>query len=170
MSLPSRLWFLAVLALLMPAAASAAPAVSSTATGTAAILSPLSVIKNSDMDFGTLVVTGAGTAVINPVSGSVSTTGSVTKSGTAAHAATFISTGSKNAVVLIRLPTNPITLTRAGGTETLTVSTWTLDGATNRRISGNNTFTFAVGATANVAAGQVAGTYAGTFTITVQYP
>lgn len=170
MTLPLRFCFLAVFAPLVPAVASAAPAVSSTATGTAAILSPLSVIKNSDMDFGTLVVTGAGTAVIDPVSRSVSTTGGVTKSGTAAHPATFISTGSKNAVVHIKLPTNPITLTRVGGTETLTVSTWTLDGATNRRIPGNSTFMFAVGATANVAAGQVAGTYAGTFTITVQYP
>src|SRR5690242_14836568 len=117
MSLSLRLCLLAVLALLAPAAAAAAPAVSSTATGTAAVLSPVSVIKNTDMDFGTLVVTGAGTAVIDPVSGSVTTTGGVTKSGTAAHPATFISTGSKNAVVHIKLPTNPITLTRAGGTE-----------------------------------------------------
>jgi hypothetical protein len=159
----------AFFALAVPAAASAAPAPTA-ATGTAAILSPLSVIKNTDLDFGTLVVSGAGTAVLDPVSGAVSTTGGVTKSGTAAHPATFISTGSKNAVVHIKLPTNPITLTRVGGTETMTVSTWTLDGATNRRIPGNNTFMFAVGATANVAAGQADGTYAGTFTITVQYP
>jgi len=164
-----RLSVLAFLALLYPAAALAGP-VTNPATGTAAILSPLSVIKNSDMDFGTLVVTGAGTAVINPVTSALSTTGGVTKSGTAAHPATFISTGSKNAVVLIRLPNNPITLTRVGGTQTMTVSNWTLDGATNRRIPGNATFMFAVGATANVGAAQVPGTYAGTFTITVQYP
>src|SRR5690348_21283 len=159
----------AFFALAVPAVASAAPAPTA-ATGTAAILSPLSVIKNTDLDFGTLVVTGAGTAVIDPVSGSVTTTGGVTKSGTAAHPATFISTGSKNAVVHIKLPTNPITLTRAGGTETMTVSNWPLDGATNHRIPANTTFTLADGATANVAATQVPGTYAGTFTITVQYP
>jgi len=169
MFFPSRRSVFAAFALLIPATASAGP-VSSAATGTAAVLSPVSVIKNSDMDFGTLVVAGAGTAVIDPLSGSLTTTGAVTKSGTAAHPATFISTGSKNAVVLIRLPTNPITLKRVGGTETLTVSTWTLDGATNRRIPGNTTFTFAVGATANIAAGQVNGKYVGTFTVTVQYP
>lgn len=169
MSYSPRSSVLAVLALAVPAAGSAAP-VTNSATGSAAILSPLSVIKNSDMDFGTLVVTGAGTAVIDPVSGSLTTTGGVTKAGTAAHPATFISTGSKNAIVHIKLPTNPITLTRVGGTETMTVSTWTLDGAANRRIPGNSTFLFAVGATANVAAGQVDGTYAGTFSITVQYP
>jgi len=169
MPVSPRFAVLALLALSVPAAGSAAP-VTKSATGTAAILSPLSVIKNGDMDFGTLVVTGAGTAVINPVSGAVSTTGGVTKSGTSAHPATFISTGSKNAVALIRLPNNPITLTRTGGTQTMTVSNWTVDGPTNRRIPGNNTFTFAVGATANVAARQVDGTYVGTFTITVQYP
>ena len=169
MSFPPRPFVFAAFALLVPATASAGP-VSSAATGTAALLSPVSVIKNSNMDFGTLVVTGAGTAVIDPVSGSLTTTGAVTKAGTAAHPATFISTGSKNAVVHIKLPTNPITLTRVGGTETMTVSTWTLDGATNRRIPGNNTFMFAVGATANVAAGQVNGKYVGTFTVTVQYP
>lgn len=169
MSFLPRPFVFAAFALLVPATASAGP-VSSAATGTAALLSPVSVIKNSDMDFGTLVVAGAGTAVIDPLTGSLTTTGAVTKSGTAAHPATFISTGSKNAVVLIRLPTNPITLKRIGGTETLTVSTWTLDGATNRRIPGNTTFTFAVGATANIAAGQVNGKYVGTFTVTVQYP
>lgn len=169
MSPVSRLALSALLALLVPAAASAAP-VSSSPTATAALLTPVSVIKNTDMDFGTLVVTGAGTATIDPFSGSLTTTGAVTKAGTAAHPATFISTGSKNAVVHIKLPTNPITLTRVGGTETMTASTWTLDGATNRRIPGNSTFMFAVGATANVAAGQAVGTYSGTFTITVEYP
>jgi hypothetical protein len=164
-----RLSVLAMLALLVPVMASAAPA-TSVATGRAALLSPLSVIKNTDLDFGTLVVTGAGTAVIDPVSGSLSTTGGVTKAGTVAHPATFIATGSKNAVALVRLPKNPITLTRVGGTETMTVSNWTLDGNTNRRIPITDTFTFAVGATADVAAGQADGTYVGTFTVTVQYP
>lgn len=169
MSFLPRLSPLAVLTLLVPAAVSAAP-VTSAATGRAALLSPLSMIKNGDLDFGELVVAGAGTAVVDPVSGSVSTTGAVTKAGTGAHPATFISTGSKNAIVHIRLPTAPITLTRVGGTETMIVSNWTLDGAANRRIPITDTFMFAVGATVNVAAGQADGTYAGTFTVTVQYP
>jgi hypothetical protein len=41
----------------------------------AAILSPVSLIKRADLDFGTLVVTGAGTAVIEMASGSLTITG-----------------------------------------------------------------------------------------------
>jgi hypothetical protein len=156
-------------ALVVPAGVAAAP-ITRSAPAEVGVLSPLSVIKRADLDFGTFVVTGAGTAVIDPVSGTLTTTGAVTKAGIAAHPARFTSTGSKNSIVHIRLPQNPITVTRIGGTETMTVSTWTLDGALNRRIPLNTTFDFAVGATLNVAANQAEGSYAGTFTITVQYP
>lgn len=135
-----------------------------------ALLSPLSVLKNADLSFGDLVVSGAGTAVIDPVAGSLATTGGVTKSGISAHAALFTATGSKNSIVHIRIPTTPITVTRAGGTETMTVSNWTLDGPVNRRVPSSDVFTFAVGATLNVAAIQAVGTYSGTFQVTVQYP
>jgi len=153
----------------MASALPAAP-VTRSATAEAAILSPLSVIKRADLDFGTLVVTGAGTAVLDTVTGTLTTTGSVTPAGSSAHPARFTATGSRNAIALIRLPKNPITLTRVGGTETVTVSTWTQDGATNRRIPITDTFDFYVGATLAVAAGQAQGTYTGTFSVTVQYP
>jgi hypothetical protein len=147
----------------------AAP-VQQNAPAEAAVLSPLSVIKRADLAFGTLVVTGAGTAVVDPVSGARTATGGVVPAGNAAHAATFTATGSRNAVALIRLPKNPATVTRVGGTETMTVSNWTLDGNTNRRVPIDQTFDFSVGATVNVAAAQAEGTYTGTFTVTVQYP
>jgi len=168
-TLPRYAFLAVLLALLMPAAASAAPATSTTTTQ-ATVLSPLSVIKNADLDFGKLSVTTAGTAVIDPVSGVLSTTGGVTNVNTSAHPATFTGTGSKNSVVHIRIPTTPITLTRVGGTETMTVSTWTLDGPVNRKIPPSDVFTFAVGGTLNVAAAQTQGTYVGTFSVTVQYP
>lgn len=160
---------LAILPLLVPAAASAAPAVRST-TAQAAVLSPLSVLKRGDLDFGTLAVAGAGTAIVNPVNGSLTTTGAITRVGTSAHPATFTGTGSKNSVVHIRVPTAPITVTRVGGTQTMTVSTWTLDGSANRKIPPSDVFNFAVGATLNIAAAQAPGTYVGTFNVTVQYP
>ncbi|HET7605542.1 MAG TPA: DUF4402 domain-containing protein [Sphingomicrobium sp.] len=159
----------ALAAMVVPAKVSAAPATQS-ATAEAAILSPLSVIKRADLDFGTLVVSGAGSAVIDPVTNSLSTTGGLTPSGTSAHPARFTATGSKNAVALVRLPNSPAVLTRVGGTETVTVSDWTQDGPTNRRIPITDTFDFYVGGTLDVAAGQVPGTYTGTFSITVQYP
>ena len=164
-----RLQFVAALtSLMIPAEASAARTQSTTSQ--VALLSPLSVIKQDDLDFGTLAVSGAGTALVDPVSGSLATTGGVTKSGSAAHPALFSGTGSKNSVVHIRLPQNPITVTRVGGTETMTVSNWTLDGAANRKIPPGTIFDFEVGATLNVNANQAAGVYNGTFSITVQYP
>lgn len=157
-------------ALLLAASPAAAAPVTASAGGKATVLRPLTVLKQADLEFGELVVNGAGTAVMNPVTGAMSTTGPVTPVGAPGHPALFTSTGSKNMVVLIRIPNSPVTLTRVGGTETMTVSNWTLDGSTNRKIPQNNAFNFAVGGTLNIAAGQVDGNYTGTFTVTVQYP
>jgi len=165
----SRLHFAVALAsLVIPAGVSAAQ--TQTVGAQVALLSPLSVLKQGDLDFGTIIVSAAGTAVVDPVSGSLTTTGGATKSGTAAHPALFTGTGSKNSVVHIRIPTTPITVTRVGGTQTMTVSNWTLDGDPNRKIPPGSVFNFQVGATLNVNANQVAGTYNGTFNVTVQYP
>jgi hypothetical protein len=167
---PSRLRVLAPFAtLLAPAAGSAAP-VTKGAPAEVGVLSPLSMIKRADLDFGTIVVSGAGTAVVDPVSGAETVTGPIVATGTAAHPAKFTATGSKNAVALIRLPKGPIDVTRVGGTETMSVTDWTQDGTTNRRIPVTDTFDFFVGATLNVGAAQAEGTYVGTFTVTVQYP
>jgi uncharacterized protein DUF4402 len=157
--------------LLSAAAADAAPVPARTdASGKATILSSLSVLKKADLDFGVLVAGGAGTAVINPANGALTLTGPLTSIGATAHAATFITTGSRNSVVLIRVPTAAVTLTRVGGTETMTVSNWTLDGSNKRKVPLSDTFDFSVGGTLNVGAAQAEGTYAGTFQVTVQYP
>jgi hypothetical protein len=161
----------AALALAASGVASAGTPVAATGGAQIGVLSPVSVIKKSDLNFGTVVTsTTAGTVVLNPLNGSRTTTGGLLAVGTAAHAAVFTSTGSKNSVVIIHLPTVASTLKRVGGTETVTASTWTADGNTTRKIPANQTFDFAVGATLNVGAAQVAGTYVGTFQITVQYP
>jgi hypothetical protein len=52
----------------------------------------------------------------------------------------------------------------------MTVSNWTLDGNTNRKVSPSQTGDFAVGATLTVGANQTPGLYTGTFSVTVQYP
>jgi hypothetical protein len=161
----------ALLPLLLSAAALGAPVpASSNATGSATVLRPLTLVKDSDLDFGAVIATGAGTVVINPVSSATSVTGAVTPVGAAGHPAVFTTSGSKNSVVHINIPTNPVTLTRVGGTQTMTVSNWTLDGASNRKIPLTMAIDFAVGGTLTVAAGQAAGTYLGTFGVTVQYP
>ncbi len=164
---------LASAALLFAAPAELVAATPATQADAAAIvLKPLSLIKKNDMDFGTLIEspTTAGTATIDPVTGAVTTAGGVIAVPSATSAGIFMGAGSRNAPYQIRLPKNPITLTRAGGTETMIVSTWTLDGPTNRKIGANEVFQFGVGAQLAVAANQVPGTYVGSFDITVHYP
>lgn len=161
----------AMFVVLLSGSAAAAPVpATANASGRVTVLKSLTVLKQADLDFGKLVAAGAGTVVINPVSGAVTTTGAVAPMGASAHRALFTATGSRNSVVLIKLPKNPVTLTRVGGTETMTVSNWTLDGAANRKFPLGSAFDFGIGGTLTVGAGQVDGTYAGTFTITVQYP
>jgi hypothetical protein len=161
---------LAALALGAPAAMAAAvgPPVQSTAT--AAVIRPLTVTKLKDMDFGYLAAATAGTAVLEPNADAFSTTGGASRVGGTPHCAEFLGAAQSNAVVNIQVPKQPITITRVGGTETMTVSNFTLQGLSKRAIAKATSFTFRVGATLNVPANQVEGTYVGTFTVTVQYP
>ena len=73
-------------------------------------------------------------------------------------------------VVLIKLPSQAVTVTRQGGTETMTVSNLTLQGLNKRALAALQSFSFRVGGTLNVAANQVEGIYTGTFSVDIQYP
>lgn len=158
------------LALCAPAAAGAVPQ-AATATGNALVIYPVTVTKTQDMDFGYLAVTGAaGTAVLEPNADAFSMTGGVSQVGGAPHCAEFAGAAQSSSVVNIKLPNKATTLTRAGGTETMTVDNWTLQGQSKRTLAKAQSFTFRVGGTLNVAANQVEGVYTGTFDVTVQYP
>jgi hypothetical protein len=160
----------AALALCVPAPALGAPKTAS-ATGKALILLPVSVVKLQDMDFGNLSVgTTAGTAVLEPNADTLSTTGGVVAIGGVPHSADFAGSAQSSAVVNIKLPNKPTTLTRVTGTETMTLDSFTLQGLSKRSIAKAQSFTFRVGGTLHVAANQVEGVYVGTFTVTVQYP
>jgi hypothetical protein len=140
------------------------------ASGQANLLHALSLQKMEDMDFATLVVSGAGTAVIDPSTNSMSTTGGALLATGTPHAARFRGAASSNAVVIIKIPKQPVTLTRVGGTETISLSNFTLDGPSKRTMAQVPTFEFRVGGTITLAAGQAEGTYVGTFDVTAQYP
>ena len=162
---------LAPLALLAPAAAHAAPvAPPANPAGQAMLMRPLTLTKLADMDFGNLGVTTAGTAVINAVTDTMTTTGGVTRLGGTPHAAMFRGVAQGSSVVNIRIPNRPVLLTRVGGTETITLDAFTLDGQSKRTMAQAGIFDFKVGATLRPAANQAEGLYTGTFDITIQYP
>jgi hypothetical protein len=158
------------LALCAPAALARAATPPTQSTATATVIRPLTVTKLKDMDFGYLAATTAGTAVLEPNADAFSTTGGATPVGGTPHCAQFLGAAQSNAVVNIKVPNQPITLTRLGGTETMTVSNFTLQGLSRRAIAKATSFTFRVGGTLNVPAAPVEGIYVGTFTVTVQYP
>jgi hypothetical protein len=159
------------LALLAPAAGHAAPvAPAIPPAGQAQLLRSLTLTKLQDMDFGDIGVVSAGTAVIDPVTDTMTTTGGVIRIGGTPHAAQFRGVASGNSVVNIRVPTKSVNLTRVGGTETILLNDFTLDGQSKRAMAQAGVFTFKVGGTLRPSAGQVDGLYTGTFDVTIQYP
>jgi len=173
MSRPLPLRLALLIALAAPTAAHAAPPQlflpNKNATSTAKVVLPAQITKLYDMDFGFVTVTGAGTAIVDSNTGAVTTTGGVLFAGGLPHAAKFEAVSPSKTVVHIRLPKKAVTLTRAGGTETMTVDTWSLNGIDTRNVVAHETFQFQVGGTLHVAANQVEGTYNGTFDVTIDY-
>lgn len=158
-----------VAAIALWATASGAVAATAGGEGSATLVSPLSVVKTADLDFGVLIASGtAGTATINASTEARTVAGGVTAGGGTPNAAHFTAAGQIGALALIALPAS-ITLTRSGGTQTMTVTSISSNGATLRIFPGTATIDVAIGGTLNVAANQAQGSYAGTFTVNVLY-
>ena len=155
---------------LVPAGAQAAPVSASTpGKAGATLLRPLTLLKTADLDFGTLYVGTGGTAVINAASNAQTTTGGVISAGGAPHGANFIGAASGLSLIYVQAPAGNVTVTRVGGTETMTVSNFTLQNGNLYLATAAGAFAFRVGATLNVAAGQADGVYVGTFNVTATY-
>jgi len=142
-----------------------------TATATATIVTPISITKTVDMNFGNVAVqsTTAGTVVLTPA-GVRSATGGVTLPATAGTvtAATFTVDGEGSYTYSITLPSSTLIIT--DGTNTMTVGTFTSTPSATGTLS-SGTQTLKVGATLNVGAAQPSGVYTSTtpFDVTVNY-
>jgi hypothetical protein len=145
-----------------------------TASASATIITPITIVKNVDMNFGNVAVSAtiAGTAVLAPA-GTRTTggAGGVTlpaTNGTVA-AASFTVSGQGSYTYAITLPVS-CTITDAGS-HTMTVNAFTSSPATTGTLSAGGSQTLTVGATLNVAAAQAAGSYtnAAGVPVTVNY-
>jgi len=140
-----------------------------TANASATIVTPISITKNTDMNFGNVATNGTvGTVVLAP-DGSRTSTGGVTLPATVGTvtAASFAVAGSGSYTYAITLPTSVVI---SNGVNVMTVDTFTSSPATTGTLTaGAQTLT--VGATLNLIASQVAGTYtsATPFSVTVNY-
>ena len=172
MSCPALIPALAILSLLpLSQAAWAAPVQSSPrARGDVIIVHPLTLSSIADMDFATLGVTTGGTATIDPVNGTMAVSGGLLHLSGTPSPARYVGAAVKKSVVNIKIPGKPLLVKRVGGTETLAVSNFTLDGQDKRTLAQQTSFTFAVGAQITVPANAVEGIYVGDLDVTVQYP
>lgn len=160
-----------LIALSLAQATAAAPVQASPkATGSAMLVRPLTLQRQADMDFATLGVTTGGTATIDPVTGAMTMNGGLIHLGGTPSPARYVGAASKQTVVNIRVPKTPVLIQRVGGTETLSVSNFTLDGQDKKALAQQEAFSFAVGAQITVPAGTVDGVYVGEIDVTVQYP
>ena len=144
-----------------------------TATATATIVTPISITKNVDMNFGNIAVSAAsgGTVILAPAgtrttggAGGVTlpaVTGTVT-------AASFTVNGNGSYTYAITLPSSPVTLTGPAAA-TMDATAFTSTPSATGTLTGG-TQNLLVGATLTVAAAQAAGVYtSGNFNVTVNY-
>ena len=149
---------------------SSVQAASTTADAFATVALALTIVKNADMQFGTISESGAGTVVL-ATDGSRTTTGSasILASGPGA-AADFLVTGQPSATYSITLPANGTVSLTGPGAPMAADNFTSLPLATGLLSAGPGTETLLVGAELSIAAGQVDGLYTALgFTVTVNY-
>jgi hypothetical protein len=140
-------------------------------TASAVIIEPITIVKNSDLNFGTIMRGAANSTVAVSTAGARTVTGGdVTLSSLApvAAAASFTIDGSDGAAYTITVPSGAINI--AFGINTMSVDTWVTNPA---GLTGNfpspGTVSLLIGATLHVGAAQVSGSYSGTFNVSVDY-
>lgn len=162
---------LAIIAAILGISSSVSAQATASATATATIVTPISITKQVDMNFGNVAVqsTTGGTVVL-ATDNSRTQTGGVTLpvvNGTVTAAA-FKVEGEGNYTYSITLPSAALTIT--DGSNNMTVSDFVSDpSGTGQLVTGTQTIN--VGATLNVSAAQASGTYvsATPFDVTVNY-
>ena len=143
---------------------------SATANAAAMIrcLMAATVAGATELNFGDVVpsTVTAGTVALTAAGIRTAAGGVTLGSSTAVGVPTFNVGGQANATYAITLPAGASTLT--SGANTMTVDTFTGSKATGT-LSAGGADSFTVGGTLNVAQNQAAGSYAGTFSVTVAY-
>ena len=135
---------------------------------------PISISKNTDMNFGTIAASSGGGTVVLSASGSRFATGGImlpSINGTV-NAAQFTVTGEPGYTYAITLPADFTLYESGAGPATMTVNAFTrTPSATGTLNLTTGTETVLVGATLHVSGAQTAGSYtnAAGFEVTVHY-
>lgn len=133
-----------------------------------AVSAQIVTTEQRGMDFATVATSGESTGSII-----LATDGTTTSSGAAVHmsgqsrSGSYVVTGNKNDKVIITLPSAPVQVSSGGSTATVHSFVSNPAAGIQQSLGGNARLTFTVGATIDLAAGQSAGDYAGTFDVFV---
>jgi|KBSMisStaDraftv2_1062788.scaffolds.fasta_scaffold398816_1 hypothetical protein len=162
----------ALAALALSAATVPALAASDTGTASVTILRPLTVTKNTDLRFGTVVEPSSGSAtVLIDTTGTGNRTTTLDTGGAPFGAADFTVAGEGAQAVTVSAPAS-ITITNQTTTGTLTVTTSTLNTG-SQTLSGTfgtpGTLDVKVGGQITVQSTTNSGLYSGTFTVSASY-
>ena len=150
--------------------APAAAGPSATAQARAEVLQPITLENVRPLSFGSFSAgTSSGTVVVDADSGSRSVSGGVVPMGGDVSAARFTGYSSGNRQVKVTTPTRSVTLIRAGGSETMTITAFAIEGGDGEIMPVDNRFAFQVGGTLAVNPGQTTGLYEGSFEVFADY-
>ena len=134
----------------------------------ATIVKPLTLTKQSDLDFGSIVVWGGGTATID-TAGNLSCTATNLVCATTGTPAEYKVTGTNNQVVTITKPNVTLTNATNPGTDlTLVLNGFGPDNVTLPN-SGSTGINFKLGGSITIPAAVKDGVYTGDLNVTVNY-
>lgn len=144
-----------------------AHAASADANASAVVVAPISITNTGDISFGKFAAGTGGTVVMSPAGSRSKSGGVVLLTGSAGYAAHFSVTGDSGATYAITLPSSA-TVTHTDGETTMDIGTFTSSPSSPGTLT-SGTQNLLVGATLTVASSQLAGVYAGSFSVSVEY-
>ncbi|QUL37040.1 DUF4402 domain-containing protein [Erythrobacter sp. JK5] len=143
------------------------------------LVTPLSFVKQTDLDFGQIIPANTNGTVTMDSTGAVTTTGGVVQVDGTQIPARFWGYGTFNQTVLINIDANTYLLTREGGTQTMLLDRMTIGSAPPIRIrtsprrfriaNPDGYFSFTIAGRLQVGANQAPGVYKGEFAVTLEY-
>ena len=160
----------AVAATLVAATPAVAQQATATATAKGVVLQSLTLVRTSDLDFGTVApdVNNPGTVTVDADSGARSTGGAVVALPGTFSRASFDGNGTAGNLVQLTLG-QPAGGVISSGSNTVGAVLNLDSGGTSRTIPAGGTFTVYVGGVFSIAANQPSGLYSATFDLTADY-
>lgn len=164
---------------LLAAGGFASTAQAQTFTGTANVINllPNTIVGHEDLDFGNVIAPAlAATLALNAQTGALTSTGGLILAGGTPNQGEFTGYGTPNRNVVLNGPA-AIILTHTNGINVMTVTTlrMSVNGGAPRPIAGAQRLNAAgfiflkIGGTLLITAGQLQGSYSGTYLVTANY-